>query len=288
MSQADKGERTSSDGSKELVMAQMEEVQKAFVAISVAVPEGTSISSGFVVDLGTWILVTAEHVIEGDGGVKDLMLREGARLELLALDDKAQSVTFRLPEVYASTSQLAQAQGVSEDEAQVLREMDLVGIPLSDLYVKQLQYLGVKPLRYNHVSSMTKAEAANLIEGQDVLVYLVGIPRELTRIVKDGEMLEITVQPLQVEPHSLRDPFNYWMPAYSKDEGPYDVKGMSGGPLVALGLKEPHVLAVQSAQDYIHGKRVFKAVSSAGFFSFLKAVGEGANRLSGTPIVDEC
>lgn len=264
------------------VAQQEEQASKAFVALTVFMPymevgKQIAVISGFVFDVkGQWFLISAEHAFvgwEGEPGLDQVIATHpevAITLQPFHQQGTTTGTVFRVdPEARFGTGALAEAwkDRVGDLTYLAMKSADIIAMPLSDYYEKNLAAVGVTPFTWDQVRNVSIKEATKLLSGQTVTARLMGVP---ATSVQSGETsfsawhLRLPVEPAGEEP-----PFSYWNPTWDADRVPYDVKGTSGGPIVIFGADKPYVLAIQVAQDRVDGKRRLKGVCGYAFFEFL-------------------
>lgn len=246
--------------------------------------------TGFALDVnGKWFLITAQHAIirNQDSIGLDQLLEDypGTTISLVAYSQAPDkhSTPFRLESGRRFASeQLAEAYSNLDGDAycqnihRAIESSDLIAIELKKLYCDHLQVSGVVPLTVDQVILPPMCEALQLAERFNYTARMMGVPAEYVR--EDGNLNEAILLLLPILFVREEPPFTFWKPSWSSDRITYDVKGMSGGPLILFGGDELFVIGIQISQLREEGQRIFKAVSPEGFFQMLIAAVDHLNQ----------
>ncbi|MCH8273701.1 MAG: hypothetical protein IH851_02825 [Armatimonadetes bacterium] len=276
----------------EVIRAQLREVAKACVPLvlhreELPAEQRLVCYSGFLVELANkWIWITAGHVID--------------ELDAVLGQEPSPSFFFRVPTdpngpVFFNYTDAKHASFLAVSKIgmklrprparrvaeawQYLAKADIGFAVLTTLYIDNLRAAGAVPFDKDQIRHYGEEEVKGIDVGQ-LGVFLAGIPAESKEadLTADNPTISFKELPLHpASPDECEPPQCYFEPQWTDDLHEGDVKGMSGGPIVVLGLDKPLVVAVQSAQLSVPG-RTPRRVIGIESPSVLSLVGELANR----------
>jgi hypothetical protein len=227
--------------------------------------------SGFVFERrGRYILVTAEHVLRGHEDAEGidgyLEKHADAYAELLVSGEggPCNCVPFHLRggSIRISASELAKVAQASVEARTytVLQAADLEVIVLDDLYRHNLRAAGLVPFQWDQVRLLGPADASQNMCGGHLAAFMLGVPRISSLLNEQSGDYHFLFSALPLALLHVDPPFADFLGAWDGGEPSSDVRGMSGGAIVAFGADRPYVLGVQLSQRRECGRRVYKAL----------------------------
>jgi len=266
---------------------QREQVKRACVGLRVSIPalglpNGFGLYSGFVVEVeNEWLFITAEHAFtrtDETAGLNTALARypsASIAFQPLGLDPKRAAgnvVPFRLDECRRfATSRLATERQADLEPAELaaMRAADCECILLKDLYVDNLRSVGVCPLTWESVPSLSDREASKAVDAPgDRAIEVCGVPSSLTTVEAETAGLWFYCLPLKLE--SVDNPPILELSRLWGEPDIDDIKGMSGGPVVYLGADQPYLVGIQIAQIKREGGYVYRAAMSVPFMESIR------------------
>lgn len=249
--------------------------------------ERWGLGTGFVVAIGgEWLLITADHVL--DGIEKALSDNAATKVSLRALIDHQPMETIvaykpedRIPIRAGSERVLETTTDLPERLKAFLtyaRAIDIGVLILRDYYVQNLVAAGVIPLTRDDLWRLELPELLESLQSQRITFYAVGFPRNGLRTGHDGDLDRLACKYLPLWPDVNQWPVLDFVPNWEDPLHFGSVQGMSGGPVVAVIDEEVHWFGVQASEYAVPGKTpkklyVAEALSLFDFLELLHAIG---------------
>ncbi len=268
-----------------IVETQLNEIEHALLLIGVFRPDESEPcmhATGFVVQIEEQVcLITAAHTIdELDKAREHLETCTFALVSPVPYDPQdevrrtAQYVAFDYPSAIRKAMPEVLA-GYDENVIpKELHSMDIGFVILNDYVRMHLEKMKVVPLAWDRVYEENEDELCAQMDRDNWMPMMVGFPRMAfvssggTSKVTHFKTLRLRLKGTDVS----KRPIIEFEPAWDRQAYDGDVKGMSGCPVVLLGLDHLRVFAVQSAQyavPYRYPKKLF-TIESSFFFEFLR------------------